>query len=297
MPLSVVSSVNATSTTAPQGAGWNLSVEPHRFWIYEAKVRDCPLTPHFQERGRCGTCGVQITDTGSGFCGDDCARVFVVNHNWDHARFAALHRDQHTCSRCGFRATSSDPTQDLVVRHVELPQSGNVRGRGCHQHLTNLQTLCRRCDTPAQPLELPPQVGSQTDRGAAEDPVAAASGAVVTMLRPPATTVRPEDLEKGLCHPSSGIDPDLWFSSVRSRIAKQQKICQTCPVKIACATYAVDMGVTDGVFAGVSLPGRRHATKLRARQKQLKEMVNAAAGRPAPQAQQPGVVQMEQAGA
>lgn len=296
MPLSVVGSVNATSTPAPASVSWNLSVEPHRFWIYEAKVRDCPLTPHFQERGRCGICGVQITFAGSGFCGDECAREFVVNHNWDHARYAALHRDQHTCSRCGFHATSADPTQGLVVRHVELPQSGNVRGRGCHQHLTNLQTLCRSCDTPAQHVAPPTQPGNETDAGAAED-AAASGGAVVTMLRPPATTVRPEDLEKGRCHPSSGGDPDLWFSSVRSRIAKQQKICQTCPVKIACATYAVDMGVTDGVFAGVSLPGRRHATTLRARQKQLKEIVEAAAGHPTPQPQQPVAAQMEQAGA
>lgn len=296
MPLSVVSSVNATSTPARQGTNWNLSVERNRFWIYEPKVRDCPLTPYFRQRGRCGTCGVQIADIGSGFCGDDCARVFVVNHNWEHARFAALHRDQHTCSRCGFHSTSADPTQDLVVRHDTTPKWGNVRGAGCHQHLTNLQTLCRSCDTPAQPVDLPPQSGTDTDRGATEDAVAT-GGAVVTMLRPPATSVRPEDLEKGRCHPSSGGDPDLWFSSVRSRIAKQQKICQTCPVKIACATYAVDMGVTDGVFAGVSLPGRRHATKLRARQKQLKEIVEAAAGYPTPQPQQPAVAQMEQAGA
>ncbi len=294
MPLSVVSSVNnAASTPAPTGAGWNLSVEPHRFWIYEAKVRDCPLTPHFQERGRCGTCGTQIADTGSGFCGDDCARVFVVNHNWDHARYAAMHRDQHTCSRCGFHATSADPSQELVVRHIELPQSGNVRGRGCHQHLTNLQTLCRRCDAPAKRLDV--RARPHSEHSTTEDQTA--TRPVVTMLRPPATTVRPEDLEKGHCHPSNGGDPDAWFTSIRSKIAQQQRICQTCPVKIACATYAVQMEVTDGVFAGVSLPGRRHATKLRARQKQLKEIVDAAAGHPAPRTDVPVVAQMEQAGA
>lgn len=268
MPLSVVGSVNATSTSLAETDEWNLSVEPDRFWIYEAKIRDCPVTPHFQERGRCGTCGVTIAEKGSGFCGDECARVFVVNHNWDLARFAAMHRDHHTCARCGYHTSAADPTQDLVVRHLEIPRSGNVRGRGCHQHLTNLETLCRSCDSTDARLTVAP----------APTPVSepAAQAPIVDYLAPPTTTIKPEDLEPGLCHPSSGIDPEFWFNPINRRAA--QKICADCPVKIKCAQYALDMRVTNGVFAGVALPGRRHARTLRERRKTLQELIDAPSG-------------------
>lgn len=267
MPLSVVGSVNATSTPPAETDDWNLSVEPQRFWIYEAKIRNCPVTPHFQERSRCGTCGVTIAEKGSGFCGDDCARTFVVNHNWDLARFAAMHRDHHTCTRCGYRTSADDPTQDLVVRHLEIPPSGNVRGRGCHQHLTNLETLCRSCDSAVTATPAPD----------ASAPVSEPAPApIVDYLAPPTTTVKPEDLEAGLCHPSSGIDPEFWFNPINRRAA--QKICADCPVKIKCAQYALDMRVTNGMFAGVALPGRRHARTLRERRKMLQELIDTASG-------------------
>lgn len=266
MPLSVVGSVNATSTPPAEADGWNLSVEPDRFWIYEAKVRDCPVTPHFQDRGRCGRCGVTISEKGSGFCGDECARVFVVNHNWGLARFAAMHRDHHTCTRCGYHSGAADPTQDLVVRHLQIPRSGNVRVRGCHQHLANLETLCRSCDATDARLTVVATAPSS-------EPVPAPTA---DHLAPPTTTVKPEDLEAGLCHPSRGGDPEFWFNLISRREA--QKVCADCPIKAMCARYALDMRVTDGVWAGVALPGRRHARTLRERRKTLQELIDAASG-------------------
>lgn len=271
MPLSVVGPVSTPPTPSPDGNDWNLSIDPERFWIYEAKVRDCPITPHFRQRGRCGTCGTDVAEKGSGFCGDECARLFVVNHNWDLARFAAMHRDQHTCCRCGYRTTSADPSQDLVVRHLEIPRSGNLRGRGCHQHLTNLETLCRMCDE-ADRTAAPAAASHQ-----ANDAVLFTTSPAVTALQPPHTTVKPHELGPGLCRqPSTAADPEFWFTKITRRDA--QKICASCPVRVKCAKFALDMGVTDGVFAGVALPGRRHARTLRERQQALREIVGTASG-------------------
>lgn len=292
MPLSVVGS-SAASPTAPEGGDWNLSVEPSRFWIYEAKVRDCAIAPHFRQRGRCGTCGAAIAEAGSGFCGDECARVFVVNHNWDLARFAAMHRDQHTCTRCGWQATSADPTQDLVVRHLEIPRSGNVRGRGCHQHLDNLETVCRMCD------ELDTSVVTVTAIDAPQEPAEPTlftTSPAATALQPPHTTVKPHELDPGLCRqPSTAVDPEFWFEQINRRDAK--KICANCPVLTKCAKFALDMRVTDGVFAGVALPGRRHARTLRERRQQLQELVDASVDHHVAQAHDDPIARMEQAGA
>lgn len=264
-PTNDQDSPQAETATDP----WNLPVQSDRFWIYEAKIRSCEITPHFRDRGRCGTCGDVIADKGSGFCSDDCARTFMVNHNWSLARFAALHRDDHTCVRCGHHPEPDERAQELVVRHIEKPiQERGLRGtrtraRGCHQHLTNLETLCRECDSAAE----------REEQAAAVPPIAAPAE-----IEPPATTaIQPQDLEPGLCNPSRGIDPEFWFEAINRRQAP--KICAGCPVLLKCAQYALEMGVTDGVFAGVSLPGKRKGPALTKKREVLQGMLDQARAR------------------
>lgn len=246
---------------------WNLPVQSDRFWIYEAKIRSCEITPHFRDRGHCGTCGDAIAEQGSGFCSDDCARTFMVNHNWSLARFAALHRDDHTCVRCGHHPQPDERAQELVVRHIEKPvQERGLRGtrtraRGCHQHLTNLETLCRECDSAAE-----------REQSAPATPPAITAPAEIEA--PAATAIQPQELEPGLCHPSRGIDPEFWFEAINRRQAP--KICAECPVLLKCAQYALEMGVTDGVFAGVSLPGKRKGPALTKKREVLQGMLDQA---------------------
>lgn len=67
----------------------------------------------------------------------------------------------------------------------------------------------------------------------------------------------------GLCRYD---DPDLWFSTAaRTRAIA---ICANCPVAAACGQAALDLGASDGVWAGVVLPGNRTLAPLaRARER------------------------------
>lgn len=56
-------------------------------------------------------------------------------------------------------------------------------------------------------------------------------------------------------------DPDLWFQH-GADAAAARRICGNCPVRRACAQAALDLGVTDGVWAGVRLPGTRFPEDL-----------------------------------
>src|SRR4051794_28584884 len=73
---------------------------------------------------------------------------------------------------------------------------------------------------------------------------------------------------KGLCKFS---DPDLWFRFEDSHEAIG--ICGNCPVRLACARAALDLGATDGVWAGVRLPGVRIPEDLEAAHDQLRRVV------------------------
>jgi WhiB family redox-sensing transcriptional regulator len=56
----------------------------------------------------------------------------------------------------------------------------------------------------------------------------------------------------------AGADPELWFDSnpdgPASRLALQ--ICAGCPVRTDCLNYALEFGVTHGIFGGL-LPRQR----------------------------------------
>ena len=128
------------------------------------------------------------------------------------------------------------------------------------------------------------------------EPTLFTTSPAVTALQPPHTTVKPHELDPGLCRqPSTAVDPEFWFEQINRRDAK--KICANCPVLTKCAKFALDMRVTDGVFAGVALPGRRHARTLRERRQQLQELVDASADHHVAQAHDDPIARMEQAGA
>lgn len=54
----------------------------------------------------------------------------------------------------------------------------------------------------------------------------------------------------GLCNYS---DPEDWFDYRKTKQCK--RICGNCPLRQACARSALTRGATDGVWAGVDLPG------------------------------------------
>jgi WhiB family transcriptional regulator, redox-sensing transcriptional regulator len=73
-------------------------------------------------------------------------------------------------------------------------------------------------------------------------------------------TVQPAPLADtdGLCRFD---DPDLWFQH-GADAAAAKRICGNCPVRRPCAQAALDLAVTDGVWAGVRLPGARFPEEL-----------------------------------
>lgn len=58
----------------------------------------------------------------------------------------------------------------------------------------------------------------------------------------------------GLCRHD---DPDAWFAAHKVLVARAVRICFNCPAQPQCARNALDGGETDGVWAGVKLPGRQ----------------------------------------
>lgn len=58
----------------------------------------------------------------------------------------------------------------------------------------------------------------------------------------------------GLCRHD---DPDAWFPLHKVHVARAIRICFNCPAQPQCARNALDSGATDGVWAGVKLPGKQ----------------------------------------
>ena len=115
---------------------------------------DCPVIPRLLgEVGRCdlASCGKPLPPRRRRWCSNECSRHFqrVVyeNHDWNAARAAALKRDKLRCVRCdsdGTECIVGERYTGLEVNHIE-PRRGKGYGMGCHHHLSNLETLCRRC--------------------------------------------------------------------------------------------------------------------------------------------------------
>ena len=98
------------------------------------------------------------------------------------------------------------------------------------------------------------------------------------MIRP---TYQPDDhtiraaAEQAQAPSANGLcryeDPELWFRFEESGAAAG--ICSNCPVRLACAEAALRVGATDGVWAGVRLPGVREPDELRSARAQLRSVV------------------------
>lgn len=83
------------------------------------------------------------------------------------------------------------------------------------------------------------------------------------------THVAPLQPHTGLCHYD---DPDLWFTKTRS--AQAAAICANCPVIVACGQAALDLQASDGVWAGVALPGNRDVAPLAEARERLRVAVD-----------------------
>jgi 5-methylcytosine-specific restriction endonuclease McrA len=94
--------------------------------------------------GLCDRCGSALPRLRKRWCSDECSRwaylEFAKQHDWNAAREAAMKRDGRKCVKCG------DHHYPLQVNHI-VPRNAQGYGRGCHHHLSNLETLCRRCHT------------------------------------------------------------------------------------------------------------------------------------------------------
>ncbi len=81
--------------------------------------------------------------------------------------------------------------------------------------------------------------------------------------------------DSGLCR--YGDDSD-WFASHAVHRARAIAICNNCPIQRQCALDAQRLGATDGVWAGVYLPGLRDAEGLEAARQKLEKIAQRLAG-------------------
>ncbi|WP_067856765.1 WhiB family transcriptional regulator [Mycolicibacterium wolinskyi] len=65
---------------------------------------------------------------------------------------------------------------------------------------------------------------------------------------------QPKTRVTGLCRYD---DPDKWFPRHPVPRARVIRICNNCPFQPQCAQAALELAETDGVWAGVQLPGDR----------------------------------------
>lgn len=56
-------------------------------------------------------------------------------------------------------------------------------------------------------------------------------------------------------------DPDLFFSNRSEDIMVVRKVCEKCPVRFACAEYAIENQIEDGVWGGLSESDRAFIRK------------------------------------
>ena len=74
---------------------------------------------------------------------------------------------------------------------------------------------------------------------------------------------------RGLC---TFGDDNQWFAKHAVHRARAIAICNNCPIQRQCALDALRVGATDGVWAGVYMPGLRDAEGLEAALEKLRKV-------------------------
>lgn len=52
-------------------------------------------------------------------------------------------------------------------------------------------------------------------------------------------------------------DPDMWFSTNRTKVRKAKLLCSRCPLRAACAAEALEAGEQFGIWGGLDETQRR----------------------------------------
>ncbi len=53
------------------------------------------------------------------------------------------------------------------------------------------------------------------------------------------------------------VAPDLFYPEEGEWSGDAKRICQRCPVTVACLTYALENGETEGIWGGMTARARR----------------------------------------
>lgn len=65
-------------------------------------------------------------------------------------------------------------------------------------------------------------------------------------------------MEQALCAQS---DPDAWFPERGDSVTIPRRVCQDCPVRVECLTYAIENNEREGIWGGLTGYQRRGFAK------------------------------------
>jgi Transcription factor WhiB len=92
-----------------------------------------------------------------------------------------------------------------------------------------------------------------------------ARAAGLYLSRGPAAPGGPPDwMARGLCA-RPGADPDAWFPDDEDRagLVAAVEACGPCPVRAACLSHALGLGIREGVWGGATPRQRRAMSRAR----------------------------------
>lgn len=100
---------------------------------------DCILAKGAGFKGVCYWCAGELPSHRRRWCSAECVKAYGNNHHYSSARRTVRRRDKYKCVKCGSK-------DYLEVNHIaSLKDTGKTYRWGCQHHLTNLETLCRKC--------------------------------------------------------------------------------------------------------------------------------------------------------
>jgi WhiB family redox-sensing transcriptional regulator len=74
----------------------------------------------------------------------------------------------------------------------------------------------------------------------------------------------PEWMDDAACH---DVHPDLFFPERGDSTREAKETCASCPVRVECLEYALDLGITHGIWGGKSERERRSLRRGRGRRR------------------------------